>query len=403
MIKRIDLFMPPRSQYGVLHHFTKSLCDAFHHCGIEARILEAEYYNPGPFLDSLMSNPPDCTLSFNGLLPDDKGRFFCDMLGIPHVACIVDSQNLFIPLIHSPLTIIACSDRNSCEFFKGLKCKNVLFFPHGVEKDLGDKEKRKKSYDVSVFCSLIDYNKLKEEWKEKYDKVICEAMLQAAEKTLLDSSTNYVQALVEAIDRQMELNYNIDPNKIDFISVLDDLEMYIKGKSRIDSIKAIHDAEVHIFGSTPPDVSWQSYLGNDNNNYIIHEPVPFEQALDILKETKILLNANPWVKYGAHERIFYGLSLGALVLTNRNEYLEQYFEDEENILFYDLSNPEEMDQKVNKYLSNDEEREKIAQKGMQIVKEYHTWDKRAESLLKELEPILAQIKENAAKVNKVES
>lgn len=397
MIKRIDLFMPPRSQYGVLHHFTKSLSEAFQHCGIETRILEAEYYNPGPFLDSLMSDPPDCTLSFNGLLPDEKGRFFCDMLGIPHVACIVDSQNLFIPLIHSPLTIIACSDQNSCDFFKGLKCKNVLFLPHGVEKNLENNENRKKKYQVSVFSTLIDYKKLKNDWEEKYDKVIRDAMMQAAERTLFESSTNYVQALVEAIDAQMELNYQIDPNKIDFISVLDDLEMYIKGRSRIDSIKAIKEGEVHIFGSAPAGTSWEEYLGKENKNYIIHEPVPYEQVLDIIKDTKILLNAFPWVKYGAHERIFYGLSLGALVLTNRNEYLERYFEDEKNILFYDLNNPEEINQKVNKYLSDNEKRDEITKAGKEIVQEYHTWDKRAETLIKELQPILTQLKESATK------
>ncbi len=76
MIKRIDVFMPPRSQYGVLHHFTRKLSEALGRAGVEASLLEAQYDNPKPFLDKIFSDRPDCTLSFNGLLPDREGRFF---------------------------------------------------------------------------------------------------------------------------------------------------------------------------------------------------------------------------------------------------------------------------------------------------------------------------------------
>ncbi|MEC7839733.1 MAG: glycosyltransferase [Chlamydiota bacterium] len=393
MVKRIDLFLPPRSQYGVLHHFTNEMCNALKSCGVNCRILEAEYNNPGPFLEALVQDPPDCTLSFNGLLPDEKGRFFCEMIGIPHVACIVDSQNLFIPLIHSPLTVIVCSDRFSCEFFRGLKCENVLFMPHGVEKSLCEPSHLDRCYDVTVLCSLIDYERLRDEWKEKYDKVVCKAMDDAIEKTLSDPTTTYVQALVEAVDRQMELNYHLDPSKVDFISVMDDVEMYLKGKSRIDIIKAVKDAKVHIFGSAPDSTSWEHYLGDHMKNIEVHEPVPYEQVIEILKQTKILLNASPWIKNGAHERIFYGLACGALVFTNENTYFNENFKNGENIVLYKNGDLKDVNKKVNEYLSNENLRQKIATKGNETVKANHSWEARAETLIKELEPILLKLRE----------
>ncbi len=403
MLKRIDIFMPPRSQYGVLHHFTVVMAEALQKCGVNTRILEADYYNPGPFLDAIMSDPPDCTLSFNGLLPDDKGRFFCELIKIPHVACLVDSQNLFIPLIRSPLTIIACSDRFSCDFFRGLKCKNVLFLPHGTdEKISAEKSEKSRIYPVTVICSLIDYERLKNEWPTKYDPVICKAMEEAAEITLSDGTTSYVQALVEAVDRQMELNYHIDPAKVDFIGVMDDLEMYIKGKSRIDAIKAVKDAEVHIFGSCGEGATWEDYLGKDRKNIIIHEPIPYEQVLDILRETKILLNASPWAKNGAHERIFYGLSCGALVFTNENIYLKENFIDGENIVLYQANDPAGLNQKINEYLSDDKKREAVAARGRECVEKNHTWECRARGLIADLEPILKHMKEEQVQNSKKE-
>src|SRR5262249_10865415 len=96
MIKHIDLFMPPNiSQYGVLHHFTIKMNEALQRSGVRSRILEAQKDNPKPFLSELFNEIPDCTLSFNGLLPDKEGRFFCDLVKIPHVACTIDSPNAF--------------------------------------------------------------------------------------------------------------------------------------------------------------------------------------------------------------------------------------------------------------------------------------------------------------------
>lgn len=397
MVKRIDLFMPPRSQYGVLHHFTKKMGEALSAVGINTRILEAEYYNPEPFLKALMEDRPDCTLSFNGLLPDDKGRFFCDMLNIPHVSCIVDSQNLFIPLIHSPLTIIVCSDRFSCEFFRGLKSKNVLFMAHGVEKELAPDPGMDKIYDVTMLCSLIDYEGKHNTWKEKYGPVLTKIMDEAVENTLSDSTTSYVQALVYAVDKYMELHHNIDPRKIDFISMMDDIELYIKGKSRIELIKSVKDAKVHIFGSAADTASWEKYLGKNPKNYVVHESVPYEQALDILKQSKIVLNACPWIKNGAHERIFYGLACGALPITSENIYMLENFVDQKDILLYRTNQMDEVNEKVNEYLSNKSKRKAIAAEGRKVVMNNHTWENRASLLVKELAPILENLRAESTK------
>ena len=117
MIKKIDLFMPPTSQYGVLHHFTKKLCEAFIRLGVSCGLLQAERNNPKPFLTEIFQDPQDRTLSFNGLLPDEEGRFFCDLVSLPHVAFLVNSFHHFFALVNSPYTIIASSDRFTSMMF----------------------------------------------------------------------------------------------------------------------------------------------------------------------------------------------------------------------------------------------------------------------------------------------
>lgn len=389
-MKRIDVFMPPLSNYGVLQHFTKKMHEALQHNGIKSRLLEAKKNDPGPFLKTLFEDPPECTLSFNGLLPDDKGNFFSDMIKIPHVACLVDSPNNFTPLTLSSNTIITCADRSSLDFFKGLGFEKTLFMPQGVEKSLSPDPRTKRDYDVVMLASCIDYEGIRATWKKKFSPILCQAMDDAAEMALADHTIPYYQAFVQALDKQLSAKGSIDPQKIDFIAVLDELEMYIRGKDRVELIKSIEEAKVDIFGSAD-GVGWEKYLGK-KRNITLHDPVPFEQALEIMKHTKIILNSCPWLNYGVHERLLAGLSCGALVITNENNFLLENFKDGDSIVFYQPLRWDKANHRINEYLADNAKRERVVAKGREIVMKGHTWDMRAAKLIKDLPALLAKVK-----------
>lgn len=390
-MKRIDLFMPPLSHYGVLHHFTKNLYNAFKEQGVDCRLLEAKRNNPKPFLDALFSDPPECTLSFNGLLPDEQGRFFCDMIGIPHVACLVDSQNEYTALTQSKLTIVTCVDGASVNFFKGLGFNRVLYMPHAIEPLPATAARTKRQYEVVMLSSCIDYEALRSAWKEKFPFPLCKAMEEAAEIAQSDTSLPIYHAFAQAVDHQVNQRSGLDPTKIDFMTVLEEIELFIRGKDKVELVRSINEAHIDIFGSTDGQSGWKQYLGN-KRNVEIHDPVPFEQALSIMRHTKIVLNSCPWIKYGGHERIFAGLAAGALVMTDENPFLAKQFKDGESILFYHPQRLLKANHRINEYLADDAKREKMAEKGRRIVMKSHTWDQRAAQLLEELPPMLEALK-----------
>lgn len=389
-MKRIDVFMPPLSNYGVLHHFTEKMHQALQRAGIKSRLLEAKRDDPAPFLNALFEDEPECTLSFNGLLPDTQGRFFCDMIGIPHVACLVDSPNSFMPLTTSPSTIITCVDRSSADFFKGSGFSRAMFLPHGVDRDLAPDPSGKREYEVVMLSSCIDYESIHASWKKKYPAPLCKAMEEAAEGALSDLNVPYYQTFVAALSKQIQEQSGIDPETIDFTEILDDIEMYMRGKDRVELVKSIKDAKIDVFGSADEAAGWKKYLGN-KRNLVIHDPVPFEQALSIMKDSKIVLNSCPWISYGGHERIFAGLACGALVLTNENAYLDSEFKDGESIAFYQHGRWDKANHRVNEYLENSSKRDLVAKKGREIVMARHTWDHRAAQLIKELPALLKNI------------
>jgi spore maturation protein CgeB len=75
-------------------------------------------------------------------------------------------------------------------------------------------------------------------------------------------------------------------------------------------------------------------------------------------------------------------------LTSENDYMKEYFKDGENILFYNGTKLDKLNDKVVKILKDDTKRSEMAHKGREIVMHHHTWDQRMAILIKELDPII---------------
>ncbi len=390
VVKHIDLFMPPNAQYEALNYYTKRLGEAFLRIGTNCHILKAQYDNPKPFLDKIIQDPPDCTLSFNGLLPDNQGNFFCEIMQIPHVAFLVDSPNQFFLLAKSPLTIVSCVDTYFCDFFRGLNCQNVLFTPHGVDKMLHPELQDEKIYGVVYAGSCFDYEAIRNEWPKNFSANVCQVMDDAVAITFAQQETSYIQAFVEALARWPKSKGIIDPSQLNYPLIFDQLESYIRGRDQIALLKSIEDVRVDLFGFHASHAIWKKYLGK-NKNITIHEPVTFEQSLDVLKKSKISLNSNPHFKNGSHERVFEAMAVDAVAITSESKYLRETFKVGENMLFYSFSDRKSINKVIHDYLSHESKREKYVEKAREAVMRNHTWDHRAQSLVKELSPILAGI------------
>lgn len=388
-IKKIDLFASPFNQYGVIDAFLEGLAEALNRHGVRARILTANYHDPASFIDQILADAPDCTLSFNGLLPDSQGRFLADLIKIPHVAFLTDAPNHFFPIIRSQYTILSCVDQNFCYFFHQFRLPNVMFLPHAVNRSLVSSD-QPREYEVLMLASFIDCDEIRNEWKKKYGPALTQVLEEAAEKTLTERDTPYLRAFVETLDHHQRLGADINPKQIDYESILNDLEGYIVGKSRLDVLRAIRDVPVHLFGRNE-NGGWQKYLKNHSNIHI-HPEVPYKEALELMKKAKIVINITPQIKLGTHERILSGLMSGAAVLTLTTPFMVEHFEEGKDIAFFGPQNWDEMNRKIQFYLNDEYQRQELAKKGREKVLQFHTWDQRVQTLLSELPAMLDQVK-----------
>jgi spore maturation protein CgeB len=372
MMNKIDVLMAPFSQHNVLKHFTRKLYEALKRTKISCRLLSAAEWKP-----LAVSDPPDLTIAFNGGPADLNHIMWCDKYRIPHVSCIVDSLAYSFLDLGNKYLIMACDDRYSCDFLKSINFQRTLFFPHAVERDLEPGAESERIYDVVMLGEIaMDPLTRIESWKAKYTPRICLAMESAITITFSDPETSYMEAF-KTLNNTLSENISID----ELTGILVELEHYIKERDKIELIQSIKDAKLHIFGNS--NSLFRKILGNQSN-IIFHEAVPYEQALEIMKRSKILLSSNTKNKNGAHERIFTGLACGALVITHDNKFLRETFVDDQTILFYQNTQMDRINDRMNKILANSSVRKQMMERGRQVVMQHHTWDHRVATLLHDL-------------------
>ena len=132
-----------------------------------------------------------------------------------------------------------------------------------------------------------------------------------------------------------------------------------------DILKTNHNVSIYGMG-------WEEFI---DEKYVQDYFIPNEELHKYYSSCKILLNDH-WEDMLQEDfpsnRLFDALSCGAFVISDNIPSAETLFEG--SIVTYEDVN--DLNKKIDYYLSHGEERVKLAKKGQQIVLENHTFDKR---------------------------
>lgn len=149
------------------------------------------------------------------------------------------------------------------------------------------------------------------------------------------------------------------------------LDHYVRSRRRRNALHRLAEAglTVDLYGK-----GWDSMA----HLHRVHGPLPFEQTIGLMGQSKIVLNLMPNFAYALHERLLTAMAAGAVVATDGNELIcSEFREGEELLLFED---PDELVEKVAQVLRDEGSRQKMSHVGRQKVLERHTWAHRARLL-----------------------
>ena len=122
-------------------------------------------------------------------------------------------------------------------------------------------------------------------------------------------------------------------------------------------------------------------LKKEYPNHFI-SPADCKKIGEIYSQSKIVFNYS--IKNDINMRIFEALMSGSMLITNRiqNNGFEELFEENKDLVVFD--NWKDLKEKINYYLSHEEEKEKIAFNGYQKVFNFHKYEDRIKFILEKI-------------------
>jgi spore maturation protein CgeB len=380
MIEKI-CFLVFDNFYSSKRFFTGRLAEAFLRQGAEVRLVDIEGgVMSKEDLENLYSFEPTCTFSFNTMQPMKDGKYLWDALQIPHILFPLDPMIYYLEYVKSPYSILAYVDRKDQAVLENANFKRSFFLPHGVERELLDRDiSGPRDCDVVLFGSCYDHKSVRQAWEREHPKEVCAIIEEAIEMTLAEPYTSFLEAIVSCWG-----NHKVDPKSVNFESIAFYVDYYLRGFDRMKLLEALKDFKIAVFGDCfwveGKDLrGWESYVG-DMPNVEVFQGVPFVKSLDLLQRSRVCLNSTPFFKDGSHERFLTGLGTGCSILASDNLWAKETFGEGQGVSWYSFGKWDQVPDLVFGLLRDEEKRLEQAFKGREIVRAGHTWDARAQEI-----------------------
>ncbi len=338
-------------------------------------------------LKAFLTEEVSAVISLNNIglhLEFEDGRNIWDRFGTPFFNIMMDHPFHYKAALDAApeQMVLLCMDRNHVEYVKRFfpHIRTVRFFPHaGIEygKYIPIAERK---IDVLYAGGLSRYaaeglipdlGRIQEFDAFALVKNALEVLIQNPELT-----TEYV---IETCLKEINLTFD---NKrlgevITELRFLDSLAVSFYREKMIRTL-AEHGVTVTVFGTGWDRCEWE------NTNVIYGGVIPSRQILELMNESRIVLNTMTWFKRGAHDRVFNGMLAGAAVVSDQSEYLQEQLSAGRQLRMFSLRGMEEMAETVKELLSSDACAQAMADCGYEEAKAHHMWKNRLREISDEL-------------------
>ncbi len=385
--------------YNTLDLFSNELEREFQSFGYETMQYDISHPEESlKRLSSFLQKPVTAVITFNNLgcnMQLVPGYNVWDQFGIFCINILVDHPSFYKPGLDAAprLSAVLCIDQNHMRYMQRFYPSIPItgFLPHGGSdrSPAGPKPIRERTVDV-LYAGGLSKNFLNNIMPDfsKYKDFDAKSIADAAYGLLIAHPEKTGEAAIEEV---LAANGICLPDE-QLCGLISDLR-YVEGLAvsyyREAAVRTLveHGIHVALYGN-----GWENCEWIDSPFVTCHQQVPMEEILDIMQDSKIVLNTMTWFKAGAHERIFDGMLAGAVVVTDSSQYLKEEFSNDEFVMF-ELTEIDCLAQTVTGLLQHPDQMQAIADRGLSAAKERHTWGHRAceleSDLISTLTPDLA--------------
>ncbi len=284
--------------------------------------------------------------------------------------------------------ILLCMDRNHVEYVKRFfpNIKRVAFFPHaGIEL-----QKKDVAYAGESCYVPIEERKIDVLYAGGLSRYAAEGLIpdlgsirefDAFElvKNALEKLINNPELTTEYVIEQclQEINFKINDKKLgETIAELRFLDALAVSFYREQAVRILAEngVTVTVFGVGWDRCEWES------PNVVYAGVTSPAQILELMNQSKIVLNTMTWFKQGAHDRIFNGMLAGAAVVSDRSEYVEEIFTNGKQLQLFSLDGIKELPEIVQSLLQHPRVAQDMADCGYEETRRRHMWINRLQDI-----------------------
>lgn len=149
---------------------------------------------------------------------------------------------------------------------------------------------------------------------------------------------------------QFGLQLGLEEARICFRAIYEQIVSEVRGyyQGRVIESLAAAGITVDIYCKK----GWEPVQARYPDHIRLHDSVTPTECMELMRESKITLNIQPWFKYGSHDRIYNAMLNGSVCVSDTSDYLVKHFKNGRDIVFYELDDMDGLVKNVRLLLDN---------------------------------------------------
>lgn len=382
---RILIFRSKRLSYDSSWCFAEMLCRSFRRqgCSVKLFLLSDDIAQQECELKNLTTEHFDAVFDINSMLPnvmlDDD--YYLDLFDAPFYHMIVDHPmhvhySLNIPLKNYH---VLCLDRHHKKYIEQYypHIKQVHFFPFGgiPASEFNPEAVTKKPAGDRQIDLLFPGTYTPLDYYRQQIEAISSEQWEMAQHMLSLMKSGCEKEIDELFRDEILPDTDFFPLKMYKSRLID---RYIREWYRQSILQRLLQAGIHIHVM---GFRWEMFHPSAASGLTILPPCSYTRQLQVLSESKMILNIQPLFQDGPHDRIMNAMINHSVAVTDQCMYMKEYFTPQKDYIAYNKNDPEGAADQISILLKETDRLDEIIQNGCQKVSNMHSWEHRIKKLL----------------------
>ena len=364
-------------------HIVESLKEHFPDERFELKLFRIDPQNAAKTVKEIEEYRPHFTMDFNtkGIIwgqKENERHPLHAVLGVIHLTIFTEDPLLYGPTLldlrNAPNTVFLITDLRYGEFLASLGFQNIYYFTPCVNMRLIP-PKGEKDISAVFVGDVVDPNALVENWNQTMDAPIRDFGVEVGEFCFRNpeiAPLYAVEYLLPLMNPQFQESFNRfrQENPAAYFVWLAQVGIYTTIRRNWYILNFLEGTDITVVGNVEGALA---------ENFKVADIKSFEDRLNYINRAKLALTAFPAsVPSGIG---FTPLEIAACetaLMINYRHTLSSFFKPNEEVIAYNPLDRLDIEEKFLFYLENDEDRELIARKGFQAVKERFTCEDRVQ-------------------------